>query len=168
MTYYDKLWHIMKYHNIFVIMTYHEMSWQNMTFCHKNKIKTFFVAKTRNYDIFVAKIYDYLLIDSYWGFPGLIDSPTSYATLYGFNTYKKKWRFGRVLSMTDRQTDSQTRKDRSRSGAQWNHQSDKIITLDKFHLMKSITLHGLLNECREKERNPWKMFCATQFQRKWK
>ena len=24
---------------------------------------------------------------------------------------KKKWRFGQVLSMTDRQTDSQTRKD---------------------------------------------------------
>ena len=30
-----------------------------------------FVAKTRNYNIFVAKIYDY----------ALIDSPTSYATL---------------------------------------------------------------------------------------
>ena len=79
--YHDKLWHIMKYHNIFVIMTYHEMSWQNMTFCHKNKIKTFFVAKTHNYDIFVAKIYDYALIDSFWGSAGLIDSPTSYATL---------------------------------------------------------------------------------------
>ena len=25
--------------------------------------------------------------------------------------YLKKWRYGRVLSMTDRQTDSQTRKD---------------------------------------------------------
>ena len=35
----------------------------------------------RNYDIFVAKIYDYALIDSFWVFPGLIDSPTSYATL---------------------------------------------------------------------------------------
>ena len=39
------------------------------------------VAKTRNYDIFVAKIYDYALIDRIWGFPGFIDSPTSYATL---------------------------------------------------------------------------------------
>ena len=43
--------------------------------------KPIFVAKTRNYDIFVAKIYDYLLIDSFWGFPGFIDSPASYATL---------------------------------------------------------------------------------------
>ena len=40
-----------------------------------------FVAKTRNYDTFVAKIYDYALIDSFWGFPMFIDSPTSYATL---------------------------------------------------------------------------------------
>ena len=40
-----------------------------------------FVAKTRNYDIFVAKIYDYALIDSFWGSAGFIDSPTSYATL---------------------------------------------------------------------------------------
>ena len=40
-----------------------------------------FVAKTRNYDIFVAKIYDYALIDSFGGFPGFIDSLTSYATL---------------------------------------------------------------------------------------
>ena len=40
-----------------------------------------FVAKTRNYDIFVAKIYDYALIDSFWGFPRILDSPTSYATL---------------------------------------------------------------------------------------
>ena len=35
----------------------------------------------RKYDIFVAKIYDCALIDSFWGFPRLIDSPTSYATL---------------------------------------------------------------------------------------
>ena len=35
----------------------------------------------RNYDMFVAKIYDYALIDSFWGFPGFIDSLTSYATL---------------------------------------------------------------------------------------
>ena len=40
-----------------------------------------YVAKTRNYGIFVAKIYDYALIDSFWGFPGFIDSPASYATL---------------------------------------------------------------------------------------
>ena len=41
-----------------------------------------------NYDIFVAKIYDYALIDSFSGSPGLIDSPTSYATLihmFGMN-----------------------------------------------------------------------------------
>ena len=37
--------------------------------------------KTRNYDIFVVKIYDYALIDSFSGSAGLIDSPTSYATL---------------------------------------------------------------------------------------
>ena len=35
----------------------------------------------RNYDIFVAKIYDYAAIDSFRGFPRFIDSPTSYATL---------------------------------------------------------------------------------------
>ena len=40
-----------------------------------------FVAKARNYAIFVAKIYDYALIDSFWGFPRILDSPTSYATL---------------------------------------------------------------------------------------
>ena len=44
-------------------------------------INKIFVAKTRNYDIFVAKIYDYALIDSFWGFPRFINSPTSYATL---------------------------------------------------------------------------------------
>ena len=38
---------------------------------------------TRNYNIFIAKIYDYLLINNFWGFAGLIDSPTSYATLIG-------------------------------------------------------------------------------------
>ena len=41
-----------------------------------------FVAKTRNYDIFVVKIYDYALIDSFGGFPGFIDSLTSYAGYY--------------------------------------------------------------------------------------
>ena len=50
--------------------THHDISWHIMTFCHKNKKL-----------IFVAKIYDYALIDSYWGFAGLIDSPTSCATL---------------------------------------------------------------------------------------
>ena len=34
-----------------------------------------------NYGIFVAKIYDYALIDSFWGSAGLTDSPTSYAKL---------------------------------------------------------------------------------------
>ena len=33
-------------------------------------------------DIFVAKIYDYALIESFLGFPRFIDSPTSYATLF--------------------------------------------------------------------------------------
>ena len=48
----------------------------------KLKDKTpIFVAKTRIYDIFVAKIYDYAPIDNFWGFPRFIDSPTSYATL---------------------------------------------------------------------------------------
>ena len=42
----------------------------------KNSI--IFVAKTRNYDIFVAKIYDNALIDS---FPRFIDSSASYVTL---------------------------------------------------------------------------------------
>ena len=35
----------------------------------------------RSYGIFVAKNYDYALIDNFWGFPRFIDSPTSYATL---------------------------------------------------------------------------------------
>ena len=35
----------------------------------------------RKYDIFVAKIYDYALIDSFWVFPRFFDSPTSYVTL---------------------------------------------------------------------------------------
>ena len=47
--------------------------------------------KTRNYDIFVAKIYDYALIDSFWGFPRFIDSPTSYATLVKCNAGKLRW-----------------------------------------------------------------------------
>ena len=34
-----------------------------------------------NYDIFLAKIYDYLLTNSFWGSAGIIDSPISYATL---------------------------------------------------------------------------------------
>ena len=35
----------------------------------------------RYYDIFVAKIYDHSLIDSFWGSAGFLDSPTSYAKL---------------------------------------------------------------------------------------
>ena len=38
-------------------------------------------AKTHNYSIFIAKIYYCGLIDSFTGSAGLIDSPTSYATL---------------------------------------------------------------------------------------
>ena len=51
-----------------------------------------FVPKTRNYNIFVAKIYDYALIDSFRGFRRFIDSPTSYATLVG----KRMYRRGRI------------------------------------------------------------------------
>ena len=35
----------------------------------------------RKYDIFVAEIYDYVLIDSFRGSAGFLDSPTSYVTL---------------------------------------------------------------------------------------
>ena len=41
----------------------------------------------RKYDIFVAKIYDYALIDSFGGFPGFIDSLTIYATLIVSETF---------------------------------------------------------------------------------
>ena len=59
-----------------------------------------FVAKTRNYDIFVAKIYDYALTDSFWGFPRLIDSPTSYATLSDEKFVKGGKFSGRVQILT--------------------------------------------------------------------
>ena len=62
------------------ILTNHDISWQIMTFCHKNQ-KLHFVAETRNYGIFVARINYYVLIDSFWGCAGFIDSPTSSATL---------------------------------------------------------------------------------------
>ena len=62
------------------ILTNHDISWQIMTFCHKNK-KLHFVAETRGYGIFVARIYYNVLIDSFWGCAGFIDSPTSSATL---------------------------------------------------------------------------------------
>ena len=55
-----------------------------MSKLNKNLI---FVAKTRNYNIFVAQIYDSALIDNFWGFAGLIDSPTSYATLIGIQMF---------------------------------------------------------------------------------
>ena len=58
-------------------MKCHDKTWH---FVIKIK-KTFFVAKTHNYDKFVAKIYAYVLIESFSGSPGLIDSPTSNATL---------------------------------------------------------------------------------------
>ena len=51
-----------------------------MIFCHKIK-NIIFVAKTRSYDIFFAEIYDYVLIDSFRGSAGFLDSPTSYVTL---------------------------------------------------------------------------------------
>ena len=59
-------------------MTIHDVSWHFFI-----KIKNLiFVAKTHSYGIFVAKIYDYTLIDTFWGSAGFLDSPTSYATLY--------------------------------------------------------------------------------------
>ena len=46
------------------------------------KIKNIiFVAKTRTYGIFVGKIYDYALIDSFSGSAGFLESPTSYVNL---------------------------------------------------------------------------------------
>ena len=41
--------------------------------------KTSFVEIMCNYNIFVAKIYDYALIDSFWGSAGSLNSLTSYA-----------------------------------------------------------------------------------------
>ena len=67
-------WHIMTNYDIkWYIMICPYISWHIMTFCHENK-KHHFVMKARNYGIFVAKIYDYALIDSFWGSAGLIDS----------------------------------------------------------------------------------------------
>ena len=66
-----------------------------------------FVAKTRNYNIFVAKIYDYALIDSFWRFPRFIDSPTSYATLftilykYQIAIWYEIWEFASPLLSVD-------------------------------------------------------------------
>ena len=52
----------------------------------------------RNCDIFVVQIFYYVLIDSFWGFPGLIASPTSYTyTLVNIwklaQMRKPKWLF---------------------------------------------------------------------------
>ena len=79
-TYYDMSWHIMTFHDkSWRIMTHHDISyiWH---FCHTNK-KIIFVGKTRNYGIFVAKIYDYALINSFWGSAGFLDSAAIYAAL---------------------------------------------------------------------------------------
>ena len=55
---------------------YHDISWH---FCHTiNKI--ILVAKARNYGIFVAKFYDYSVIDSFWWPAGFSDSAASSAT----------------------------------------------------------------------------------------
>ena len=48
---------------------------------NKKKQNIIFVTKTHSYGIFVAKIYDYARINSFWGSAGILDSPTSYATL---------------------------------------------------------------------------------------
>ena len=63
-------------------MTNHDISW-HFVIKFKNII---FVAKTPSYGIFVVKIYDYTLIDSFWGSAGFLDSPTSYATLAAHKT----------------------------------------------------------------------------------
>ena len=57
-----------------------------MTFFHENQ-KHNFCSKNRSYGIFVAKNYDYALIDSFWGSAGFLDSLTSYATLGYTSTY---------------------------------------------------------------------------------
>ena len=98
MTYHNISWHVMKLHNIsWSFMTCHDFSWHFMTFYDISwcimiyndiswnfaiKIKNIiFVAKTRNYGIFVVKIYDYALIDSFWGSVGFIDNAASCAAL---------------------------------------------------------------------------------------
>ena len=46
-----------------------------------NKIKTSFLSRKCAITTFLSQKFIYALIDSFLGFPGLIDSPTSYATL---------------------------------------------------------------------------------------
>ena len=74
-----------KEQNSYIFVIHHNIAWQIMTYHNilswKWKI-SFFVAKTGSYDIFVAKIYDYMLIKSFWGSAGFLDSLTSYATLF--------------------------------------------------------------------------------------
>ena len=55
-------------------MIYHDITWH---FVKKENI----IFVKRNYNIFVAKIYDCALIVSFWGSAGFLDSPTSSATL---------------------------------------------------------------------------------------
>ena len=56
---------------------YHDISWH---FCHTiNKI--ILVAKARNYGIFVAKFYDYSVIDSFWWSADFSDSACLIAVL---------------------------------------------------------------------------------------
>ena len=74
-------WHIMKYH---------DRSWHFVI-----KIKDIiFVAKKHNFcrknaqlQDLCPKIYNYALIDNFWGSTGLINSPISYATLEGSNPW---------------------------------------------------------------------------------
>ena len=83
MTNYD-ISYIMIYHDIsWYILIYNDISWH---FVIKIKKHDFF-AKAHNNDIFVAKIYDYVLFDSFWRSAGLIDSPTSYAALIRITKY---------------------------------------------------------------------------------
>ena len=83
MTNYD-ISYIIIYHDIsWYILIYNDISWH---FVIKIKKHDFF-AKAHNNDIFVAKIYDYVLFDSFWRSAGLIDSPTSYAALIRITKY---------------------------------------------------------------------------------
>ena len=75
--YHDILWQIITYHDIskyisWYILIYHDISWHFVIWIKEHH----FVAKARNYGIFVAKFFD-----SFWGSAGFIDSHTSYATL---------------------------------------------------------------------------------------
>ena len=85
-----------------------------------------------NYDIIVAKIYDYALIDSFLGSAGLIDSPTSSDTLL----------CGTVCGTTDVSTNSLMkncgiwRRERSQTLAASVLEPTNYITFDTWSLVR--------------------------------